>query len=242
MFTELPFHYRIRRSLKASRARIVVKPGQVEVVAPWAVPEHKLHKFVQAKQQWVSQALKKMAGSGTDQITFTPSRFANGALLTFQGQAHPVVLLPSKLKRIKIEFNDGYRIHLPENLDEQHSQGEIKKAVIRWMKKEIKTHVERFVNLHADYKNLVPRSVTIKSQKSRWGSCGIKNDININWLLLMAPADVLEYVVVHELCHIKEKNHSIRFWALVAEHLPDYKSRRQWLKKHGRSLMLAFAD
>jgi predicted metal-dependent hydrolase len=105
------------------------------------------------------------------------------------------------------------------------------------MKQRSKQHVEQLVRQHADKKQLFPQAVRIKTQKSRWGSCGIRNDININWLLIMAPPEVLEYVVVHELCHIRVRNHSIHFWALVGEHLPDYKRHRYWLKKHGNSLM-----
>lgn len=242
MLTELPFHYQIRRSLKVSRARIVVKPGQVEIVAPWEVPEHKLHKFVHAKQAWVTQALKKMAGSNPGQHKFAPNRCISGELLTYRGQQYEITLQPSKLKRIKIEFNEGFKIYLPESMQAQDAQTEIKIAIIRWLKKEVKIDVEYYVNLHATKQQLLPRSIAIKTQKSRWGSCGIKNDININWLLLMAPPEVLEYVIVHELCHIREKNHSAQFWDLVGQHLPDFKLRRQWLKKHGRSLMMAFAD
>ena len=242
MLADLPFSYRIRRSQRASRARIVVKSGQVEIVAPWEVPEHKLHKFVHAKQQWVTQALKKMAGANPGQIMFTPIKIVSGEKLTYQGEAYPISIQPTKMKRIKIEFNNAYIVHLPEAMGLNNAQSEIKTALIRWMKKQTKSYVEELVNLHAAKNQLIPRTITIKTQKSRWGSCGINNDININWLLLMAPIEVLEYVVVHELCHIKEKNHSSRFWALVAEHLPDYQTRRGWLKKQGRSLMMAFAD
>ena len=86
----------------------------------------------------------------------------------------------------------------------------------------------------------VPRTLNIKNQKSRWGSCGIHNDIQINALLIIAPPAVLEYVVVHELCHIQICNHSPQFWALVADHLPDYKTPHHWLKQHGNRLMQGF--
>ncbi|MDD5272957.1 MAG: M48 family metallopeptidase, partial [Methylovulum sp.] len=100
-----------------------------------------------------------------------------------------------------------------------------------------RSQVMQLTHQHGAKRQLLPRSVIIKTQKSRWGSCGIHNDININWLLIMAPPEVLEYVVVHELCHIQVRNHSAQFWALVAEHLPDYQSPRQWLKQQGGDLM-----
>jgi predicted metal-dependent hydrolase len=241
MLTTLPFTYNIRRSHRVANARIVVKPGLVEIVAPLQMPEHKLHKFVEAKQQWVTQALKKMAASSPEQSGFAPSEYKSGAMITYQGSAYPLMLKPSKLKKVKIEFTDGYTAYIPQSMNPEEQNGEIKEALIRWMKKQTKQLVVKIVENQVTKKQLFPRTITVKTQKSRWGSCGIHNDININWLLIMAPKEVLEYVVVHELCHIKVKNHSSQFWSLVAEHLPDYKNRRNWLKKQGRSLMMAFS-
>lgn len=81
-------------------------------------------------------------------------------------------------------------------------------------------------------------SITIRSQKTRWGSCSSKGNLNFNCLLLLAPPEVLDYVVVHELCHRKQMNHSPRFWAEVGRVLPDYKIRVKWLKENGGRLML----
>lgn len=79
--------------------------------------------------------------------------------------------------------------------------------------------------------------ITIRSQRSRWGSCSSKGNLNFNCLLMLAPAQVLDYVVVHELCHRKEMNHSARFWAEVARVLPEYRVGRQWLKDNGPALI-----
>lgn len=241
MGDNLPFSYRIRRSHRVANARIVVKPGQVEVVAPLQIPEQHLHRFVAAKRQWISRALDKMAAARPEHSGFVPITFKSGERMTYQGQSYPLMLVTSKLKRIKIEFAGAYTVHVPETLASIQHQTQIREALVRWLKKQTRQQVDFYVNQHAPRKQLTPRSITIKTQKSRWGSCGIRNDININWLLMMAPKEVLEYVVVHELCHIEVKNHSRQFWALVAEHLPDYQLRRNWLKKEGRGLMMAFS-
>ena len=78
--------------------------------------------------------------------------------------------------------------------------------------------------------------VSIRSQRSRWGSCSRQGNLNFNCLLLLAPMEVLDYVVVHELCHRLEMNHSARFWAEVERVLPDYRTARAWLKQNGESL------
>jgi len=79
--------------------------------------------------------------------------------------------------------------------------------------------------------------VTIRAQKTRWGSCSSKGNLNFNYLLMLSPPEVLDYVVVHELCHRKEMNHSPRFWAEVERVMPDYRVHKQWLKDHGSQLM-----
>lgn len=79
--------------------------------------------------------------------------------------------------------------------------------------------------------------ITIRCQRSRWGSCSSKGNLNFNYLLMLAPPEVLDYVVVHELCHRKEMNHSPRFWAEVERVMPDYRIQKQWLKDNGTQLM-----
>lgn len=93
------------------------------------------------------------------------------------------------------------------------------------------------VKKYADQIGVSYERITIRMQKSRWGSCSSQGNLNFNCLLMNAPDEVIDYVVVHELCHRKEMNHSPRFWALVESILPDYKKRRQWLKDHGKELM-----
>ncbi len=79
--------------------------------------------------------------------------------------------------------------------------------------------------------------VTIRNQKTRWGSCSAKGNLNFNCLLMLAPEDVLDYVVIHELCHRKEMNHSPRFWSEVAKIMPDYKNSKIWLKENGNDII-----
>ena len=93
----------------------------------------------------------------------------------------------------------------------------------------------------AYYQNIIGvtcGTITIRDQKTRWGSCSAKGNLNFNWRLMLAPPRVLDYVVVHELCHRREMNHSKAFWALVEAVLPDYAQLRTWLKDNGKTLVL----
>jgi predicted metal-dependent hydrolase len=82
-----------------------------------------------------------------------------------------------------------------------------------------------------------PKRIQIRDQRSRWGSCSTRGTLSFNWRLVLAPFEVLDYVVVHELCHLREPNHSRRFWRLVEERRPDWRAHRDWLHEHGPELL-----
>ena len=102
---------------------------------------------------------------------------------------------------------------------------------------EAKTVIAQRVTRFAPLVGVTYGNITIRSQRSRWGSCSSKGNLNFNCLLMLAPPEVLDYVVVHELCHRKEMNHSPRFWAEVERVMPDYRIHKQWLKDHGAELL-----
>lgn len=102
-----------------------------------------------------------------------------------------------------------------------------------------KEYIPKRVAFFAGELGVTYGTITIRDQKTRWGSCSSKGNLSFNWCLILAPPKVLDYVVVHELCHRREMNHSPRFWALVESIMPDYPARRQWLKNYGNTLKLS---
>jgi predicted metal-dependent hydrolase len=222
--------------------RIVVRPGKVEVVAPTiGISEKRIVQFVQEKRLWIEQTLARIAQITEPHSSPIPELYTDVTEILYRGNTYKLTIQPTKLKRVKIDFIDQFIVHLPDSIAIEQRNEAIKKALLQWLKKQTLIHVQTVVSQHAGKNQLFPKTITIKSQKSRWGSCGIHGDININWLLMLAPPEILEYVVVHELCHLQIRNHSRHFWNLVAEHLSDYPSRRRWLKIQGRRLM-AFHD
>lgn len=117
------------------------------------------------------------------------------------------------------------------------SAGRLSAAEIDALKREAKRTIPARAAHYADLLGVTYGRVTIRMQKSKWGSCSAKGDLNFNCLLMLAPPKVLDSVVVHELCHRKEMNHSSRFYAAVLSVMPDYRARDAWLKKHGAELM-----
>jgi len=235
-------NYRIRRSARAKRARIIVTAEKIEVVAPLRMPEKQIHQFVAAKQAWLELAKHKVQRHVDSIARFSPTEYKEGAMVPYQGERYALAIKSSQNKQIKITFEQDFIAYVPESflakLSSEELSDHIRRAFIHWMAQMAAKKSALYIDKYAALYQLSPRSITIKEQKSRWGSCGIHNDINLNWLLILAPAEVLEYVAIHELCHIQERNHSAAFWLLVAKQCPNYKLHRGWLKQHGASLML----
>ncbi len=239
LLSEASLSYTLRRSQRATKTRIVVSAEKIEVVAPMQVSEQRIQAFVKSQQAWIQTAMKRIAHSNRLQHSLAPAQYANGASVPYQGQKIPLILETSSGKTVRIrQQNDNhFVVAMPDSIHLSEHSALIKRALEQWMKQQTRLQAQQFIDKHATKHRLFPRSLRIKTLRSRWGSCGPNNDINLNWLLMLAPPVVLEYVVVHELCHIQHKNHSKDFWRLVSVHMPDYLQHRKWLKQHGASLM-----
>ena len=143
-------------------------------------------------------------------------------------------LIRSRRKSISVEIKQDGRIIVRAPL--RLPKREIERFLLE--KQEARRGIPGRVAHFAPLVGVTYGRVTIRCQKTRWGSCSSSGNLNFNCLLLLAPPEVLDYVVVHELCHRKEMNHSPRFWAEVGRVLPDYKKRNKWLKENGSRLML----
>ena len=129
-----------------------------------------------------------------------------------------------------LERTKEYREQKPLSADLSESK---RNVYIRKAKETITKRVSYFARLMG----VSYRNITIREQKTRWGSCAANGNLNFNWRLVLAPREVLDYVVIHELAHRREMNHSAAFWRIVEAEMPDYRKYRDWLKKNGSFLM-----
>lgn len=158
--------------------------------------------------------------------------------------AHVLVRVPYRMKNADIQRFVGEKREWIENSLQQIKEKQQKYPIEPFTMEEIKQLAEKArkkippkVAHYASIIGVTYGRITIRNQKTRWGSCSGKGNLNFNCLLMLAPEVVLDYVVVHELCHRKEMNHSKRFWNEVERILPDYKKHRNWLKENGENLM-----
>lgn len=140
------------------------------------------------------------------------------------------------------EKDDWIRAHLQrmaekKRLREQYREQALSKEELQELATQAMKLIPQKVHYYAQIIGVTYGRITIRNQRTRWGSCSGKGNLNFNCLLLLMPEEVLDYVVVHELCHRKEMNHSARFWEEVEKILPDYRQRRKWLKDNGGRIM-----
>lgn len=154
----------------------------------------------------------------------------------------PVRMPVREINAFVQERDDWIREHLQrmagkKRLREQHREPALSEEELQELATQAMTLIPQKVRYYAQVIGVTYGRITIRNQRTRWGSCSGKGNLNFNCLLLLMPEEVLDYVVVHELCHRKEMNHSARFWEEVEKILPDYRQRRKWLKDNGGRIM-----
>ena len=200
--------------------------GKVRVYAPKSARLKEIDALVLSRLDWIKDMHRSLA-LDKKKNAFDPQ---NGVLI--EGQKTSVVVERSVKKGARLTDSVLY-VSAPSN-DPALIKEEIKKFLSRLALQKIREALDKFApTVGREYGR-----VTIREQKTRWGSCSSKKNLNFNWKLILAPKEALEYVVIHELCHLVHFNHSERFWKEVESRMPEYDVWRKWLRAHGKELNL----
>jgi len=205
--------YTLKRSRRRTAA-IHIKDGGVEVRAPLRMPAREIDAFVMSKEKWINDNLAKQREQKARRESFIVDY---GRTALFRGGEYPIAAWGRKRPGF-----DGAAFLMPRGL----STGEIKDACVKVYRKLAKDYLTERAFEIARHMGAKPASVRVGSAKTRWGSCSAKKNISLSWRLIMADDEVIDYVIVHEIIHLAEMNHSARFWSAVEGALPDYRERR----------------
>ena len=226
---EIPYQLiRSRKRVKTLSLKITAA-GTVVVQAPYHTPTAEIGSFIERKKRWVLEKLQDFANS---RQAAPPKALAPGDSILFMGVSYPLVINDDGNDIALFCLQDGRFILNGRVL--HHG-----KALIRsWYERQAKDFFSARVAHYSQIWEFEARAIRISQAQSRWGSCSPDDRLAFAWRLIMAPPTVIDYVVVHELAHIREKNHSRRFWQVVEKIMPDYEKQRIWLRENGHRLVL----
>jgi len=218
------------RTHRIKSADVRVEEGAVSVVVPKDLGCDRISQILKDKRQWIRGKiyLHREAAPVSDKDFVSGESFSylgrNFRLKVNHGHFAPVKLLRGRLV-----------VTVLNGKDQPHM---IRNALVRWYKRHAELKLFEKAKRYADIVGVEPTAIGIKTFKSRWGSCSAKGKIDYNWRIVMAPHRMVDYVVVHELCHLKHHDHSTKFWKEVERVIPDYEICKEWLKQEGRALAI----
>ncbi|MBM7662160.1 putative metal-dependent hydrolase [Bacillus mesophilus] len=197
--------------------------GNIEVHAPKGTSMEKILSFIEGNWELIQQNLNEMKArlSGPQGKTYQP-----GETFLYLGKTYPIKIdQVETIERDHVEFKEDYlQIKVKQLEDEK-----IKQALKRFYHQQCKALVEDSIAKHQRHFKTKPKGIRITDSKTTWGTCDSKQLLTFNWKLAMAPQKVIDYVVVHEMCHMVHLNHDRSFWRLVGKLFPDYKEQEKWL-------------
>ncbi|MBP3581290.1 MAG: M48 family metallopeptidase [Clostridia bacterium] len=215
----------IERSKRKTLSLSVMKDGAIIVKAPLSMQESVINKFIEEKQNWIKEKLaivNKTNNKFEDVIKYKS--------FLLYGNKYSLVLGDVK----KIETNDNFQIVMPRNIE----QDKVLKQLKAWYKKVAKKILQDRLKFVEERIRLKSNSMRINDSKGRWGSCNTRGVISFNWRVILLPPQIIDYVIVHELCHLVEMNHSKKFWELVQRFLPSFANSKKAIKEYGILLSL----
>jgi predicted metal-dependent hydrolase len=218
--------YTVRRSARAKHIRITINAHSgVVVTFPSRMRSYvNPDEFLREKQDWVLRHLPK-AGI----LDRASADLENGSAIHLHGRQYALDIERDGVVRPLVQTLPGrLKVVLP-----RAHRGQVKEVVRTWMRSRADVVIRRETERLAAEIGVRYRRLTIRDQRTKWGSCSRAGNLSFNWRLILFPPSVLRYVIVHELCHLKQFNHSPRFWQMVERHDPRYQASIDWLKEHG---------
>lgn len=217
---------KIIRTKRKSVSLELTEEGRLIVRAPIDLSEEAIFEVIRKHSKWIERHLKEIEARDPKAL---PKEFVSGEGLLYLGRYYKLFIVDSQEEPLK--FENGFymsRSALPD----------AKRVFIDWYKKAAQLKIAERVNLWANKAGYKYNKVNITDALKRWGSCSPNGNLNFSWRLIMAPLPVLDYVIVHELVHLVEKNHRKTFWIKVKLLMPDYEKYKDWLKINGHLLKI----
>jgi predicted metal-dependent hydrolase len=216
---------RSRRRRRTLSLRLTPE-GRVVIRAPWRLPREAIDAFFAARKKWIERKRKDR----TERPSERPAPLGDGSTVLYLGNPYPLQMTREGIGRRAVRFNGAaFELFHPNTRRPED-------LLAAWFREEARRLLPPRVDFLGRAFHLFPKGIRITGARTRWGSCSAVDRVSLSWRLLMAPLKIIDYVILHELAHLREKNHSKRFWTFLETLHPDWRESRQWLKRHGAAL------
>ena len=229
--------YPVKIQREAFRRRLALSVqlnDEIRVSAARSTPKYEILQFLEFQKAWIEKRLEQ---NSQLRLQYPKKRYISGENFLYLGQQHQLDFVETQKRFGQISIDRGHiQLEIPDlrvrkfNADVPHP--ELAEPLRNFYRHQGRKRIEARTQIFAEKMNLFPKELSFRSQKTRWGSCSASGNLSFNWRLIVAPPEVIDYVIVHELAHLKHHNHSQDFWNLVASVLPDYRRLRKWLRDH----------
>lgn len=215
----------IIRSKRKTLTLIVEPDGSLVVRAPLRASKKSIGEFIEKNMQWIERKKAK----ALETLPSEPKQYIPGEMFMYLGTAYPLEVVAQRQPSLRLE--ETFKLA-------ESAQRGAALVFERWYREQARQILDQRVNSYARQYDFQYKKIGITSARTRWGSCSVSGSLNFSWRLILAPLDVVDYVIVHELVHIIFHNHSKRFWDRVQELMPGYRAQREWLRENGPRLMM----
>ena len=219
----MKFQVDVKRTNRRKTATVKIEQGVVQVVVPQTLSQQAIDDLIAKKSNWIRQKLVLQQSVPVSK----PKEFVSGESFSYLGRNYRLKVLTGDLQPVKLK--QGY-LQVTVPMEQKSDQALIRKLLQDWYLDRASEKLEQKTVKYAQQIGVQPSKIRVREYKSRWGSCSVRGEVSYNWRIIISPNPVVDYVVVHELCHLIHHNHSKQYWNQVRSIVPDYQSKRDWLK------------
>jgi hypothetical protein len=229
--------FNIKRGRRKKTVALQIQPNStVIVLSPYFLDKDKIKEIVQRRARWIIQKQDKIKKLNAE---MPKKEFVSGESFPYLGREYRLKVVKSKDEKSRpCKLISGrFYVEINNKLSGRAASKIVKEKLLEWYIERAKEKINERVQRYSKLIGIIPQKIIIRNQEKRWGSCSHLGVLRFNWKVIMAPLSVLDYVIVHELCHLLIKNHSADFWHKVDSFISDYKKKRQWLRENSLLLM-----
>ena len=229
-FGDSRIHYQVVRSRRRHKTIEVTvdQPGLVTVAAPADTSTDQIEATVRRRAGWI------IRHDGAAAAAPPPRRFVSGESLPYLGRSVPLTVRRGDLDRVAVRFHHWqFDVDVPQPLDGEERRAAVRSAFEAWYRERAAAKLPPRVQRIAGLMGVRPSAVLIRDQRRRWGSCAPDGTLRLNWRAIMAPPAIVDYIVAHELAHLRVRPHNAEYWGVVGQAIPDYPLRRRRLRELG---------